>query len=192
MQLVLFSNFTLTTVSTKVIWCNNRWNESPAHLIHKEFVLRWVVVVSRLYDVQVPTIEQWNCLAVFGIIFHSRTRITKSYEQLENWSWLVKFRKPFVNWFSPSDGQENFGTFSTCFRGKNQFPYQTKMIPSSALVWEINTWKGLSVILGWPSFSTLPNVVNSLFPFCQRKSTVVRNSIYITIKVLKANLMLQH
>ena len=125
---------------------------------------------------------------MFGITFRSRTRTTKSYEQLENWSWLVKFRKPFVNWFSPSDGQENFGTFSTCFRCKYQFPYQTKMIPSSALVWEINSGKGLSVILGWPSFSTLPNVVNSLFPFCQRKSTVVKKQHILLLKYWKQTL----
>ena len=45
--------------------------------------------------------SQTKQVAVFGITFRSRTRIAKSTEQLENWSWLVKFRKPFVNWFSP-------------------------------------------------------------------------------------------
>ena len=37
-------------------------------------------------------------------------------EQLENGCLLVKFWKPFVNWFPPSDGWGNFGAFSTCSR----------------------------------------------------------------------------
>ena len=72
-------------------------------------------------------------LALFGITFLLRAmRIVKSNEQLENWSWLVKFRKPFVNWFSLSDGWGNFWAFLTCSRCENQILYHTKMIPNSA------------------------------------------------------------
>ena len=62
---------------------------------------------------------------------HPRT--AKSYEQLENGCLLIKFWKPFVNWFSPSDGRGNFGAFSTCSRRENQFPYRTRKIPNSAI-----------------------------------------------------------
>ena len=71
-------------------------------------------------------------VAVFGITFRSRTRTAKSNEQLENECWLVKFWKPFVNWFSPSDGRGNFGAFSTCLRREIQFLYRTKKLPNSA------------------------------------------------------------
>ena len=37
-------------------------------------------------------------------------------EQVENGYLLVKFWKPFVNCFSPSDGRGHFGAFSTCSR----------------------------------------------------------------------------
>ena len=66
--------------------------------------------------------------------FRSRTRTAKSNEQLENECWLVKFWKPFVNWFSTSDGRGNFGAFLTCLRRKTQFPYRTRKIPNSAIV----------------------------------------------------------
>ena len=69
---------------------------------------------------------------MFGITFHSRTRTAKSNEQLENGCLLVKFWKPFVNLFPPSDGQGNFGAFSTCSRRENHFPYRTRKIPNSA------------------------------------------------------------
>ena len=71
-------------------------------------------------------------IAVFEITFRSRTRTAKSNEQLENGCLLVKFWKPFVNLFPPSDGQGNFGAFSTCSRCKNHFPYRTRKIPNSA------------------------------------------------------------
>ena len=69
---------------------------------------------------------------MFGITFRSRTRTAKSNEQLENGCLLVKFWKPFVNLFLPSDGRGNFGAFSTCSRRKNHFPYRTRKIPNSA------------------------------------------------------------
>ena len=72
---------------------------------------------------------------MFGITFRSRTRIAKSNEQLKNWSWLVKFQQPFVNWFSPSSGWRNFGVFSACSRRENEFPYRTKMTPNNATVY---------------------------------------------------------
>ena len=75
-----------------------------------------------------------SSLAVFGITFRSRTRTAKSNEQLENGCLLVKFWKPFVNLFPPSDGRGNFGAFSTCSRRKNHFPYRTRKIPNSAIM----------------------------------------------------------
>ena len=83
------------------------------------------------------------------ITFRSRTGIAKSNEQLKNWSWLVKFQQPCVNWFSPADGRGNFEAFSTCLRHGIQFPYQTKMIPNSASRSDIaNNLADMSLMLG--------------------------------------------
>ena len=80
----------------------------------------------------IQTYMEAKSIAVFGITFRSRTRTAKSNEQLENGCLLVKFWKPFVNLFPPSDGRGNFGAFSTCSRHENHFPYWTRKIPNSA------------------------------------------------------------
>ena len=85
-----------------------------------------------MIDVWKMKISEILKLALFGIFLIRYGNWVSRPEQVENWSWLVKFWKPFVNLFPPSDGRGNFGAFSTCSGRETQFPYRTRKIPNSA------------------------------------------------------------